>query len=91
MLPEACPKPGAVWWASADNHKANLFGRAVTAGLIEAVIQRSVQAVVRALLLSVYLGTSSGHRRPATASSSRLFLRSCWTCGRQLIGAGLLI
>ena len=47
---EACPEPGAVWSASADNHEAYRFGRAVTDALIEAVVQHSAQAVFRALL-----------------------------------------
>ena len=49
-IPEDCPEPSIIGCTLSDGPKADRFGRVVTAALIEAVVQRSAQALVRALL-----------------------------------------
>jgi len=47
---EDCPEPAVLGCAPTDRPDADRFGRAVTAALIEAVVQHSAQAIVRAVL-----------------------------------------
>jgi len=47
---EDCPEPALPGCAPTDGPNADRFGRVVTAALIEAVVQHSAQALVRALL-----------------------------------------
>lgn len=47
---ENCPEPTVIGCAPIDGPDADRFGRAVTAALVEAVVQHSAQALVRALL-----------------------------------------
>jgi len=49
-VPENCPEPMVAGCAAIDGPDADRFGRALTTALVEAVVQHSAQALVRALL-----------------------------------------
>jgi len=49
-ISEDSPEPGSVRFTPFDGLQAGRFGRVVTAALIEAVVQHSAKALVRALL-----------------------------------------
>jgi cation transport ATPase len=47
---ESCPQPAVIGRAPTDSRNVDRFGRVMAAALIEAVVQHSAQALVRALL-----------------------------------------
>lgn len=47
---ENCPEPTVIGCTHLEGPNTDRFGRAVTAALVEAVVQHSAQALVRALL-----------------------------------------
>jgi len=49
-ISEDCPPPSIRGYTLSRDPEADRFGRVVTAALIEAVVQRSAQVLVRALL-----------------------------------------